>query len=194
MKAISKKRDAIIRATIELSAEKGINGATTVLIAERAKTAEVTIFRHFKTKEALLHTTFDEQIAIVRKILLTDHDKSMPFRERFVDYATKILQYFLEHSLELGFLEQYVHTPIGWGKRPDMLYQKGENFESYPLVQLLGEGHSQKLVKDLSMPALVGMVIGALAGFARECHIKGLQPDDKIIQDIVQACWDGIGA
>ena len=76
--ADSKKRDAIIRATIELAAEKGITGASTALIAERAQTAEVTIFRQFKTKEALLHTIFAEQMERIRQTLMKDHDKTMP--------------------------------------------------------------------------------------------------------------------
>lgn len=194
MKENSKKRDAIIRATIELAAEKGINGATTVLIAERAHTAEVTIFRHFKTKEALLHTIFDEQIEEIRGILIKDHDQTLPIKERFIDYGSKIVKYFLSHSLELSFLEQYTHTPIGWGRRPDMLYRDDENFESYQLVHLLGEGCMRKQVKDLSMPTLIGMVVGAMGGFARECHLKGLQPDEQTIKDVVLACWEGVEA
>ena len=162
MKAISKKRDAIIRATIELSAEKGINGATTVLIAERAQTAEVTIFRQFKTKETLLHTIFDEQIERVRKTMVIDHDETLPIKDRFIDFSAKILKYFLDTSLELCFLEQYIHTPVGWARRPDMLYRSGDNFADHPLVDLISEGIKQKAIKNLTMPALTGMVIGFL--------------------------------
>jgi len=192
VKTISKKRDAIIQATIELAAEKGINGATTVLIAERAQTAEVTIFRQFKTKEALLHTIFDEQIERISHVLLADHDETLPVKERFTDYCFKILRYFLGNPLELSFLEQYLHTPVGWERRPDMLYQSGEQFEAHPLIDLMGEGRNQKSVKNLPMPALVGLTVGALGSFARECHVKGLQHDQKKFNDVVQACWDGI--
>jgi AcrR family transcriptional regulator len=194
VKAISKKRDAIIRATIELSAEKGINGATTVLIAERAQTAEVTIFRQFKTKEALLHTIFDEQIENMQKFLFLDHDETLPIKDRFIDFTTKILRYFLDKALELSFLEQYIHTPIGWARRPDMLYRDGENFADYPLIDLVSEGVKQKAIKNLSMPALTGMVIGPLGAFARECHLKGLESDEQSINDVVLACWDGVEA
>ncbi len=192
MKATSKKRDAIIQATIELSAEKGINGATTVLIAERAQTAEVTIFRQFKTKEALLHTIFEEQIESLRRILITDHDVTLPVKSRFIDLCTKALHYFLVNPLELIFLEQYIHTPIGWMRRPDMLYRPGDKFESYPLILLLEDGCKQKVVKNLTMPTLVAIVVGTLGTFARECHIKGLQYDQQGNNAVVLACWDGV--
>ena len=192
MKALSKKRDAIIQATIELVAEKGINGASTALIAERAKKAEVTIFRQFKTKDALLHIIFSEQMERIEQILMQGHDKGLPIKARFIDLCTKILKYFLDSPLELSFLEQYLHTPIGWDRRPDMLYTLGENFEAYPLINLFAEGVQKQKIKDLPMPTLTGMVIGALGAFARECHQKGPQHDQKIFDNTIQACWQGV--
>lgn len=47
-------RDAILDATLRLFAELGSRGATTRRIAEAAGVNEVTIFRHFGSKDALL--------------------------------------------------------------------------------------------------------------------------------------------
>ncbi len=44
----------IVRAAVEVFAEKGYAGASTSEIAQRADVAEGTIFRHYKTKKALL--------------------------------------------------------------------------------------------------------------------------------------------
>jgi AcrR family transcriptional regulator len=192
--AASKKRDDIIRATIELSAEKGINGATTVLIAERAHTAEVTIFRQFKTKEALLHTIFEEQMERIRAILLTGHDETLSIEVRFKDLSDKILQYFLGNPLELSFLEQYIHTPLGWERRPDMQYQTGGDYRDYPLIHLISEGIERKEIKSLSMPSLMGLVVGTLGTYARECHLKKQSYDKQAFNALIQACWDGVKA
>ena len=190
--ADSKKRDAIIRATIELAAEKGITGASTALIAKRAQTAEVTIFRQFKTKEALLHTIFAEQMERISQFLMKDHDQTLQIKDRFIDFSTKILQYFLGCPLELSFLEQYLHTPIGWDRRPDMLFKPGDDYEVYPLIHLLNEGIKQKVIKNLTIPTLIGMTIGAMGTFARECHLKGLQQDQQKFDEIIMACWEGV--
>ncbi|MDA8345495.1 MAG: helix-turn-helix domain containing protein [Thermaerobacter sp.] len=49
----SETRGRILEAAFELFAEKGFTGATTREIADRADVNEVTIFRHFRSKEAL---------------------------------------------------------------------------------------------------------------------------------------------
>jgi AcrR family transcriptional regulator len=46
--------ERIVRAAIEVIAERGFRGAATSEIARRAGVAEGTIFRHFKTKQLLL--------------------------------------------------------------------------------------------------------------------------------------------
>lgn len=50
-----KGQERILRAAIELIAERGFKGASTSEIARRAEVAEGTIFRHFKTKQLLLN-------------------------------------------------------------------------------------------------------------------------------------------
>jgi AcrR family transcriptional regulator len=47
-------RGRIISAALDLIAERGVRGATTRRIAERARVNEVTLFRHFDTKSNLI--------------------------------------------------------------------------------------------------------------------------------------------
>ena len=58
-------REKILHAATELYAESGFRGATTRQIAERAGVNEVTLFRHFGSKTALLHEAI--QCACVRR-------------------------------------------------------------------------------------------------------------------------------
>jgi TetR/AcrR family transcriptional repressor of mexJK operon len=51
--------DKILLAAIDLMAEKGYNGTTTKEIAARAGVNEVTLFRHFGSKQKLLEAAFD---------------------------------------------------------------------------------------------------------------------------------------
>ena len=53
-------RSRIIRAASQLFSEKGFAGTTTRAIAERANVNEVTIFRHFGTKENLAKAIMDQ--------------------------------------------------------------------------------------------------------------------------------------
>lgn len=50
----SRTHDALSRAALELFAERGYDATGTARIAERAGVSEMTLFRHFPSKEALL--------------------------------------------------------------------------------------------------------------------------------------------
>jgi AcrR family transcriptional regulator len=52
-------RAALVEATMKVFAEVGIRGATTRRIAQAADVNEVTLFRHFKTKEDLLQAALE---------------------------------------------------------------------------------------------------------------------------------------
>lgn len=51
--------ERVLRAAVEVIAERGFRGAATSEIARRAGVAEGTIFRHFKTKQVLLENIVD---------------------------------------------------------------------------------------------------------------------------------------
>ncbi|WES63050.1 helix-turn-helix domain containing protein [Microbacter sp. GSS18] len=54
MSKTERTREALLTAALELFAERGYAGATTAAIAERAGVSEMTLFRHFPTKDALV--------------------------------------------------------------------------------------------------------------------------------------------
>jgi AcrR family transcriptional regulator len=51
-------RRALLRAAMQVFAETGTRGATTRRIAQAAGVNEVTLFRHFRSKDELLHEAF----------------------------------------------------------------------------------------------------------------------------------------
>lgn len=52
---MTEARDKILEVTVRIFAEAGYHGTTTRRIAQEAGVNEVTLFRHFGSKEALLH-------------------------------------------------------------------------------------------------------------------------------------------
>ncbi len=62
-------RTALMRSGLELLAEKGYKGATTREIAARAGVSEVTLFRHFGSKEALLQEAVQKLTPPLEQVL-----------------------------------------------------------------------------------------------------------------------------
>jgi len=58
------RKEAILKAAIQLFAERGFHVTATSEVAKRAGVAEGTIFHHFKTKEGILRYIFDEMMDV----------------------------------------------------------------------------------------------------------------------------------
>jgi len=56
-------RTALLDSAIAVFAESGIRGATTRRIAHKAEVNEVTLFRHFKSKDELIHAALERFVA-----------------------------------------------------------------------------------------------------------------------------------
>ncbi|MFT4110136.1 TetR/AcrR family transcriptional regulator [Propionicimonas sp.] len=59
--------EAILDATLQVLGERGLKGATTRLIAQRADVNEVTLFRKFGTKKKLIQVAIEQKFATVRR-------------------------------------------------------------------------------------------------------------------------------
>ncbi len=57
-------KNAIIDAAVDLFCENGYDGTTTRMIAQKADVNEVTLFRHFDTKENLFKETLEREMDI----------------------------------------------------------------------------------------------------------------------------------
>lgn len=68
--------ERILKATLQLISERGYLGATTKEIARKAKVSEVTLFRHFSTKERLFEEVLNRYSFLPRlRNTLLDVDK-----------------------------------------------------------------------------------------------------------------------
>ena len=70
-------RERIIQAAFELISDKGFAGASTREIARRAGVAEITLFRHFASKENLFRQTTQNYstIPVLEKVIPAILDK-----------------------------------------------------------------------------------------------------------------------
>jgi AcrR family transcriptional regulator len=60
--------EAILRATLELLAEKGMHGMSMDAVAARAGVSKATIYRRWKSKEELVEELLDQILAVVQPI------------------------------------------------------------------------------------------------------------------------------
>jgi AcrR family transcriptional regulator len=191
----SEKRRAILRATIELVAERGFHATPTSLIAARAKVGTGSIYRYFADKEILIHETFAEVSARMHEALIDGYPSNESIRSRFDHFFFRLSYFFIENPSDFGFLRQYFDSPFGSAMRRDNLMkieQQCGDGDSEFFVCLIEEGIASGLFKDMPPLAHISMIFGGLGSVARD-HILGfISLDAPLIQSIADACWDAL--
>lgn len=184
------KREEIVRSALELIAENGFHGAPMAMIAERANVGAGTIYRYFENKDILITELYRELEERIYPGILAGYVADKPIRDRFIHIGTALLRYFVENPLDFRYLEQFHNSPYGVAFRRDKILGKRGGCDVFR--ELLEEGISRQVVKDLPIVILFAMAFGPLLAVARD-HILGfVSLDDVLVNLTIEACWDGI--
>ena len=185
----SDKREAVIRAALEMVAEHGFHGSPMAEIAERAGVATGTIYRFFDSKDTLIkevHASLERQILAY---VTTGYPGDKSVHERFVHVGRRVVGYFINSPPHFRFMEQFQNSPYGVASRRDKVFgRKDRNI----IGDLFEEARSSNLVKDLPLPALFALAFGPLVDVCRDHILEFLTLDDRLIDRTVGACWDAI--
>ncbi|PCC75791.1 transcriptional regulator, TetR family [Nannocystis exedens] len=166
--------ERIVRAAIEVIAERGFRGAATSEIARRAGVAEGTIFRHFKTKQLLLDHILEPFVERVlapiafrdlHRLIDTDYPDFADFLRAFAHNRLSVarehvpaLRIFLQEVPLSAELRAMVFRHIGCHVFPELLavirkYQARGQIRNDP----------PETVLRILMSALGGYIITRLA-------------------------------
>ena len=116
-KKLSNTKNKINKVALDLFIKKGIKGTTTREIAEKAKIAEGTIYRHFKSKNNIAFELFNnymndfmEKISVESNSLVNPRLKLESIIDAFFDFAKKepkaCFYIVIGHYTELGNLSK----------------------------------------------------------------------------------------
>jgi AcrR family transcriptional regulator len=183
------KCDEIIRAAMELIAERGFHGAPMALVAERAGVAAGTIYRYFESKDDLIretHAFVEQQILAV---LTEGYHEEQPVRDRFLHIGRRLVEYFIASPMKFRFMEQFFNSPYGADHRREKLFG---NKEKSIIFKLFDEALEQRIIKALPLPVLCALTFGPLVDVCRDHILEFIVLDESLIEQTVAACWDGV--
>ena len=175
-------RTRLLKAATEVFATAGVTGATTREIARVAGVNEVTLFRHFQSKEQLLGAVVQQATVLQAEAL--DHQD-----EWTQDLHTDLTHYAWLYNSLLEEHEDLIRTFIGEAKRHPEAARQVIFEATLPLreklIAYLSNGVEQGTVrKDLeprpSVDLFTGMLLSGMLrrsatptrGYSRECYIK----------------------
>jgi AcrR family transcriptional regulator len=107
---INPTRQRLLDAAFRVCAERGLHGATTREIADAARVNEVTLFRHFGSKEKLIATLFERSVAAQMEALSDTEPDANDLDDDLHRYARRYSHMLFEH-------EPLIRTLIGEAHR-----------------------------------------------------------------------------
>lgn len=185
-------RDKILKAATELYAETGFRGTTTRQIAQLAGVNEITVFRHFGSKTALLHEA-------IRCACATSDPPSLP--DQPVNPRAELLAWARMHWEQLWSRRAVIRTAMGEiEEHPELLPQEnhatacaGRELKGY-LERLRAAGMARaEFATSAATTLLMGTLFADAMGRDIMPFIYRLEPAEAI-EEYVDIFIRGIGA
>ncbi len=163
-------RDRLIQAAIDVLAIAGIAGATTREIARVAGVSEVTLFRHFQSKELLLSAVAQHVTALQAEALSHSEEWTQDLHRDLLHYA-----WVYNNMLETH--EALVRMFIGEAKRHPQealrVFQEAAMPLRETLVDYLRDGIDRGAVgSEIDLPLAVDLFTGMLLSGMLRRHVS----------------------
>ena len=181
------KREAILRATLEIISEHGFHDAPMSKIAESAGVGAGTIYRYFDDKETLINELFLELKQELSAAMLAGISEDDTLEEQFRKVWRSTFDYCIHHPCEMSFIEQFHNSPFLTSETEAATME-----HLAPIMAVIQSGVEQGRLKPLSFETLTAFTTNAAFALAKR-HTSGAQVLDQFELELaIGASWDAI--
>jgi TetR/AcrR family transcriptional regulator, repressor of fatR-cypB operon len=166
------KRDALLRAALELFAERTYGSTPVPDIAARARVGTGTVYRHFQSKEELANNVYRtcklNMLGFVKNAIA--HGGTV--EERFLRIWNALADMAISDPTAVRFLEMQLHE--------EYLDEESRALSDASFgaaTELLREGQKEGVVCDTDATLLVAMSWGAFVGVFKEASLGRFELD-----------------
>ncbi len=181
------KRNALIKATIELVNNNGFHATPMSKIAKMANVSPATIYLYFENKQDLVNKTYIEVKAKYTTYAFETYDASEPIEAAFELIWKRIADFKLKDCENAMFLAQCDNTPM----IDEPSRQEGIK-HLQPLLDLWARGKKEGIIKPISDYLLYAYAINPLS-FLMMSQKRGAFTLDKTqLEEAYQSAWNSI--
>jgi len=181
------KRDAILKATLQLVNSNGFHAAPMAKIAAGIGISAGTIYLYFQNKEDLINTLYSELKAKFSTKALQGFSSDIPVKKGFEIIWRNILNYKLCEPEEAAFLEQCDNTPMV----TETSREEGLKLVQ-PLFDLWERGQQEGIIKPFCRQMLFAFSLFPIIYVANVYNKSGKELSSKAIDAAFGASWDAI--
>ncbi|MBI5505576.1 MAG: TetR/AcrR family transcriptional regulator [Deltaproteobacteria bacterium] len=180
----SSKRDAVLRAALELFAERTFGATPVPDIACRAQVGAGTVYRYFAGKEELANVLFRQCKGTMREALREALAGSTDAREQFRLLWRGLSRFAVEQPQMMRFLEMQHHDDYLDSKSRAVsteLFEAAERF--------VREGQRAGTIRAGSPGVLIALVFGAFVGMIKESEQGRFELTARTIEQAGETAW-----
>ena len=181
------KRNALIKATIELVNNSGFHATPMSKIAKMANVSPATIYLYFENKQDLVNKTYVEVKAKYTAYAFENYDANMSVEASFELIWKRIADFKLKDSENAMFLAQCDNTPM-----IDELSRQEGIRHLQPLLDLWARGKKEGIIKPLSDYLLYAYAINPLSFLLMSEKRGAFKLDETHMEEAYQAAWSSI--
>jgi len=181
------KRNALIKATIDLVNNNGFHATSMSKIAKMASVSPATIYIYFENKQDLVNKTYIEVKAKYTKYAFETYNKNMSVETGFELIWKRIAEFKLNEDENALFLAQCDNTPM----IDEHSRQEGIK-HLQPLLDLWERGKKEGIIKPISNYLLYAYSINPLSFLMMSQNRGAFQLDKTHLEEAYQAAWSSI--
>jgi len=183
------KRNALIKATIELVNNNGFHATSMSKIAKMANVSPATIYLYFENKQDLVNKTYLQVKEAYTKYAFANYNEEMSVIEGFEIIWKQIADFKFKECENALFLSQCDNTPM----IDEPILQEGIK-HLQPLLDLWERGKKEGIIKPMSNYLLYAYAINPLSFLMIAQKRGAFQLDKTNLEEAYQSAWSSIKA
>ena len=181
------KRNALIKATIDLVNNDGFHATPMSKIAKMANVSPATIYLYFENKQDLVNKTYIDVKSVYTNYAFATYDNSMSVEKGFETIWKRIAEFKLQESENALFLAQCDNTPM----IDEPSRQEGIR-HLQPLLDLWERGKKEGIIKPISNYLLYAYAINPLSFLMISQKRGAFKMGETEIEEAYKSAWSSI--
>src|ERR1700722_3531149 len=159
------KREAILKAMLDLVVERGFDNAPMSVLARRSGASPSVIYHYFPSKDDLIQAVYERVASIKHEVFFEGVSADESPRDALFTIWLNAYKFYRGHRKETRFLDQYQnssHCGAGAESASDFA-----NHESARILKWLRPKKKGGILKDLPPEAIQSLTLGLAASLAK---------------------------
>jgi AcrR family transcriptional regulator len=186
MKGKIDKREAILKAMLDLIVERGFHDAPMSVLAKRSGASPGVIYHYFPSKDDLIRAVYERVKSIKYEVFFDGYSEKMPPREALLRIWLNAYRFYHTHLRETRFLDQYLNSP--YCRADAEMANRQVHPEAAQILKWLRPKRKGGILKDLPLEAIEGMTLGLAASLAKTPKTFSA----ATLQGIAETVWQAI--